>query len=167
MLNKEKYLDDIVKFSVSNDSFAIKKDTMEVTGCDDLLCSECLFFDKDKPLRECSNNIINFLNSEYVETPETPRLSATEYTILENLDDKWKYIARDSDKSLYLFTGKPYLKEWDSGEYMWDCKVEYDVVEFPYTDLFDFIQCKVERCYTIDELIKLYWDYTRQNSLGE
>lgn len=164
MLNKEKYLDDIVKFAVINDSFAINKDTMEVTGCEDLVCSECLFFDKDKPMRDCSNVIIKFLDDEYV---ETPRLSATECTILENLDDKWKYIARDSDKTLYLFTGKPYITEWDDDKHMWDCKVEYDVAEFPYTNLFQFIQCKTEHCYVINELIKLYWDYVKQNSLGE
>lgn len=164
MLNKEKYIDDLVKFATINDSFSIKKDTMEVIGCEDLVCSECLFFDKNKPIRDCSNIIVEFLNNEYI---ERPILSVTECNLLENLDDKWKYISRDSDKTLYLFTGKPYLTEWDDGKYIWDCKVEYEVVEFPYTNLFEFIKCKEEHCYVIDELIKLYWEYAKKNSLGE
>ena len=76
-------------------------------------------------------------------------LSPNEAIILSFLPMKWKYIARDKDRTLYIYTSKPvkdpYHEEW----------INYKGEEliFPYTNLFKTIKWSDNRPINIDSLI--------------
>src|SRR5699024_9456617 len=76
-----------------------------------------------------------------------PKINQEEYEVLKDLDDKWKWIARNYNGALITYTDKPMKNPnlyWDSfGERMDD-------------RLFQFIQWEDEGPYSIDELIKEY-----------
>ena len=76
-----------------------------------------------------------------------PKINQEEYEILKNLDDKRKWIARNYNGALIIYTSKPMKNPnlyWDSfGERMDD-------------RLFQFIQWEDESPYNIQELIEEY-----------
>src|SRR5699024_4801371 len=76
-----------------------------------------------------------------------PKINREEYEVLKELDDKWKWIARNYNGALITFTSKPTKNPnlyWDSfGERMED-------------RLFRFIQWEDESPYNIQELIEEY-----------
>lgn len=57
----------------------------------------------------------------------------TEHVILNNLDKKWKYIARDKSGDLFLFKNRPVRK----GD-LWDTDADYFLFNC-YNHLFEFI----------------------------
>ena len=90
-----------------------------------------------------------WLKEEYIEPVV---LTPTEKIILKNVDKKYKYIARDEDGYLFLYTDSPNkvgsnLRYWYSefGEIcdFWSCN-----------HLFDFIRCTDDEPYKISDLIK-------------
>src|SRR5699024_2309935 len=76
-----------------------------------------------------------------------PKINQEEYEVLKELDDKWKWIARNYNGALITYTGKPMKNPnlyWDSfGERMDD-------------RLFQFIQWEDKEPYNIQELIEEY-----------
>ena len=84
-----------------------------------------------------------------------PKINQEEYEILKNLDDKWKWIARDRDRLLFAFNVKPRkginYAVWDIAG--WD---DDDYLEIEDSDLFQFIQWEDEEPYNIAELIEEY-----------
>src|SRR5699024_7286520 len=76
-----------------------------------------------------------------------PKINQEEYEVLKDLDNKWKWIARNYNGALITFTSKPTKNPnlyWDSfGERMDD-------------RLFQFIQWEDEEPYSIAELIEEY-----------
>ena len=88
------------------------------------------------------------------------KINKEEYKLLKNLDDKWKWIARDEDRGLYAFLKKPTRKDglssyWrDTEPYPgWSSRVR-DL--FDEIHLFQFIQWEDKEPYNIYELIKEY-----------
>ena len=85
------------------------------------------------------------------------RINEEEYMFLKNLDDKWKWIARDDNYggSIFCFREKPHKDikggEWgpDTTQYKWLGKCEI---------LFQFIQWEDGEPYNIQELIDEYLD---------
>ena len=76
-----------------------------------------------------------------------PKINQEEYEVLKGLDDKWKWIARNYNGALIIYTSKPMENPnlyWDSfGERMDD-------------RLFQFIQWEDEEPHEIAELIEEY-----------
>ena len=79
------------------------------------------------------------------------RINQEEYEILKGLDDKWKWIARDKNGSLFAYLEKPpkdpYSRDWGLTGDEWFLIKEI---------LFQFIQWEDEEPYSIAELIKEY-----------
>ena len=77
-------------------------------------------------------------------------LTPNEAIILSFLPMKWKYIARDNNRTLYLYTSKPVKDEYHM---IW---VNYKGEEliFPYTNLFKTIKWSDSEPTNIDKLIR-------------
>ena len=83
-----------------------------------------------------------------------PKINKEEYEVLKALDDKWRWIARDKNRCLYVFTGKP-VKKYGPLLY-WGTEGFLSFELFDEKDLFQFIQWEDEEPYNIQELIKEY-----------
>lgn len=83
------------------------------------------------------------------------KINREEYEVLKELDDKWKWIARDRDRLLFVFNVKPRkginYEVWDVAG--WD---DDDYLEIEDSDLFQFIQWEDEEPCSIAELIEEY-----------
>lgn len=86
-----------------------------------------------------------------------PKINQEEYEVLKNLDDRWKWIARDRDLSEFLFFDELWVYEYKpvKGSKIW-MEAEGEGEAFPYDDLFQFIQWGDEEPYNIRELIREY-----------
>ena len=92
-------------------------------------------------------------------------LTQDEYTILNWLPKKWKWIARDCNGDLRIFTSKP-VKYEDIRTYklmvrdkIWVInsgkRAGNEVIIFPYKQLFKFIKYSDASAYNIDKLLKI------------
>lgn len=96
--------------------------------------------------RDCED-CVKWLNSENV---DPIILTDEERTILENIDKKYNYIARDKDGWLYLYENKP--KKFSS---LWEYDEYSTCVDFcVFKHLFKFVDWKNEYPYNIKDLIK-------------
>lgn len=123
MLNKEKYLKEIMDVVCSGDRIAVKKETNEVVGCSTIQCKNCLFGGE-----ACGRKIEEWCNSEY---KEPVVISATDLQFLYYIESEEYYIARDMDGRLCLFEQKPdrLIDCWDDMKtFSW---LPLFVVEFP------------------------------------
>lgn len=100
MKNKEKFAIDIAEIACNNNSFAIDKRTEKVCSCNYVRCDNCLFYDKNG----CDTTRREWADSEYVKKPV---ISKKDRAFLEYIKDGYKYIARDLNGSLWLYTTKP------------------------------------------------------------
>lgn len=116
-------------------------------------CEHCVFkeacADRDCKVIYCPDCRINWLQQEH---KEKIKLSDAERVILENIDKKYKWIARDyTDDEVCVYTDKPYKntnKNWvnDSINEVFDLEV--------FNHLFQFIKWEDEQPYNIEELLK-------------
>jgi hypothetical protein len=79
---------------------------------------------------------------------ELPKLSSAEQVILENLDKRYKWIARDENGFLYVYVGKP--SRYSS---YWKC-FEDELELNGFSKLFTFVKWEDETPYSIEELLK-------------
>jgi hypothetical protein len=78
-----------------------------------------------------------------------PKINHEEYEVLKELDDKWKWIARDEKGELWAYRRKP-IKEnkvWREG-----------ILMGLSNGILQFIQWENEEPYNIQELIEEYED---------
>ena len=94
---------------------------------------------------KCKECYIAWLNQEH---QEPIKLSDAERVILENTDEKRKWIARSELGSLQVFTNRP-TKSYR----MWNDKEGYDFLG-PFNHLFQFITWNDSEPYNIEELLK-------------
>ena len=91
-----------------------------------------------------------------------PKINQEEYEVLKGLDEKWKWVARDKDRGLYAFTGKPFKKYGPLLYWGTEGFLSFELFDkksfelFDKKDLFQFIQWEDEEPYNIQELIKEY-----------
>ena len=87
-----------------------------------------------------------------------PKINKEEYEVLKELDDKWKWIARDLVGELYTFVKEPYkdveFKHWSNDTCDWS-NYTCDWIMFE-NNLFQFIQWEDEEPHNIAELIREY-----------
>ena len=79
------------------------------------------------------------------ERKEKPKPTYDEKIILRNLPKKYKYIARDKNGLIFLFSKKP-----SKCDYSW---IGYNDIAFPYYHLFQFIKWEDEEPYSIEDLL--------------
>ena len=79
------------------------------------------------------------------ERKEKPKPTYDEKIILRNLPKKYKWIARDKNGLIFLFSKKP-----SKCDYSW---IGYNDIAFPYYHLFQFIKWEDEEPYSIEELL--------------
>lgn len=87
------------------------------------------------------------------------KINREEYEVLKGLDNKWKWIARDEDKSLWVFTDKPFRKRGGISQSCWDTETgrSYPLFELiGEIHLFQFIHWEDAKLYEIAELIEEY-----------
>lgn len=99
MKNKEKFADKIIDFACTRDNIAVNNQG-EVVGCYSLLCENCMFYTE----KDCETASRKWLEEEYVEPPV---ISRKDKRLLECIKGGYKYIARDYDGDLSLYTNKP------------------------------------------------------------
>ena len=75
-----------------------------------------------------------------------PKITEDEKVILRNLPEKYKWIARDENGLIFLYSKKP-----SKCDYSW---IGYNDIAFPYYHLFQFIKWEDEEPYSIEELLK-------------
>lgn len=75
------------------------------------------------------------------------KLTNVERIILENIRKEYKWIARNKEGYLFAYDEKPI-----KAKYSWNYK--YDIYDFPFDNLFQFIQWDDDEPYSIEELLK-------------
>lgn len=153
MKNKEKFAREIFNIACRGDSIAVTIANNEIVPCGSIECGKCIF--KVKEYEECSDKIKKWCESEYV---ERPTITSREKKFLDILLPKWKYMARDADKNLYVFDSLPI-----KGHNGW--RIEnismYDLCDYCYIskklfdNMFNFIKWEDEKPWSIEDLKKL------------
>ena len=98
MKNKEKYAKETMEIACSGDSIAIIEKSGRIVPCDVNRCSLCLFRGYD-----CKESTRKWAESEYTEKLV---ISKRDVSFLDYLKC-YKYIARDNDGELYVYTSIP------------------------------------------------------------
>lgn len=98
MKNREKFEKEIMDIACSGNSIAIEKECGRIAPCCDTFCVECLFGGGN-----CKEKVREWAESEYVEKPV---ISKRDRAFLDYLK-YYKYIARDDDEELYVYTSIP------------------------------------------------------------
>lgn len=84
------------------------------------------------------------------ERKEKPKLTDDEKAILRNINKKYRWIARDEDTMLFVFTEKPFKLD-----YYWKCGNEdYECCIYLFDHLFQSIKWEDEEPYLIEDLLK-------------
>ena len=76
-------------------------------------------------------------------------IDPNEAIILSHLPTKWKWIARDQNGDIYIFTRKPY-----KGKHYWTTGSVPDNHMFPYRNMFKCIKWSDEDPVNIDKILK-------------
>lgn len=102
MKNKEKYAKEIVEIACSGRSIAFDEKIGRVTVCKKTSCCDCLFCE------DCSyKRIEEWSNSEYI---EPVKISKRDRAFLDYIKACFKYIARDENGRLFVYSEKPIKK---------------------------------------------------------
>ena len=102
MKNKEKFAEQILEIACSGSSIAFDQKAGRVISCSGTNCSDCLFWDG------CSRKRIKeWSESEYV---EPVKISKRDRAFLEYIKACFKYIARDENGRLFVYSEKPIKK---------------------------------------------------------
>jgi hypothetical protein len=104
MKNKERFAKEIVEIACKGHDFRVDKNTNEVADCCDTPCTACLFLEMD----DCDKARREWAESEYIEKPV---ISKGDKAFLEYLREERKYIARDGDGKLCVYSSKPVKEE--------------------------------------------------------
>lgn len=145
MKNREKFAKEILDIACSGGTIAIDK-SGNLVDCRDLICTGCTF---GKALTCKKDELIpKWCESEYV---EKPTITSREKKFLNMLLPKSKYIARDENDKLYVYTEKPKRVMG-----YWGCPDgSYQILADIFGNMFDFIKWEDEEPWHIEDLKKL------------
>ena len=91
------------------------------------------------------------------------KISEKEYLILKGLEEKWRWIARDSydnhDGNLFVYPEKPFKNHYSGG---WVCGIWIHSID---NHLFQFIQWEDREPWNIQELIEGYEDESEETEV--
>lgn len=122
MKNKEKYAKELLNVACAGNRIAIDKRTMQNRGCANLPCGNCLFSN----CGNCDTRLAEWAESEYIEQPKIkPVISKSDRLFLDYLREEYKFVVRDEDNKLFVYSSKPYSKPYkDKNSKCWcayDC----------------------------------------------
>ena len=145
MKNREKFAKEILDIACKGNHFGVTK-AGEIISCPETDCAKCLFNDDI----DCDISLEQWSESEYV---EKNTITSREKKFLDVLLPKLKYIARDSNNSLYVYPIKPirFGAHWMVKNDYYFYKIAKDM----YGDMFDFIKWEDEKPWSIEDLKKL------------
>ena len=145
MKNREKFAKEILDIACKGNHFGVTK-AGEIISCPETDCAKCLFNDDI----DCDISLEQWSESEYV---EKNTITSREKKFLDVLLPKWKYIARDSNNSLFIYPIKPIRFGT-----CWMVKNDYNVYKIAkdvYGNMFNFIRWEDEEPWSIEDLKKL------------
>lgn len=145
MKNREKFAKEILDIACNGGSIGVDKTTNKPIDCDYLGCKNCAIGG------ECITGIKEWSESEYI---EKPTITSKEKAFLNLLLPRWKYIVRDKNTSLYVFTTIPRKATdcWSVKDISNDyCHVFKDLLG----EMFNFIKWEDEEPWSIEDLKKL------------
>lgn len=145
MKNREKFAKEILDIACKGNHFGVTK-AGEIISCPETDCAKCLFNDDI----DCDISLEQWSESEYV---EKNTITSRENKFLDVLLPKWKYIARDSNNSLFIYPIKPIRFGT-----CWMVKNDYNVYKIAkdvYGNMFNFIRWEDEEPWSIEDLKKL------------
>ena len=87
---------------------------------------------------------LNYKNKDAFQT-----VSPNEVIILSHLPTRWKYIARDRDRTLVIYSKKPW-----KGSKTWKVGAPNTFMVLPYTSLFKCVKWSDDQPTSIDKLIR-------------
>ena len=102
MKNKEKYAKEIFEIACSGKEIAVDKISGKVKVCTEIDCNNCLFSEICSP-----NAIKEWAESEYI---EPVKISKKDREFLDYIKACFKYIARDENGGLFVYSEKPIKK---------------------------------------------------------
>lgn len=154
MKNREKFAKEILDIACNGRSIAVTKDN-KIVYCSDIPCESCMFNSCGKHIgraQVCLDRLREWSESEYI---EKPTITSREKKFLSLILSKWKYLARDKNKHLYVFDSLP--SKGDNGWrieniLMCDC---CNIFKKLFGDMFDFIKWEDEKPWSIEDLKKL------------
>lgn len=146
MKNKEKYAEQIIEIACDGNRIAIVRQTGKFRPCHKTPCRECLFHSSDA--ERCKEKAREWAEAEYTENPV---ISKKDRAFLEYLREERKYIARDEDGKLCVYSSKPVKEEkyWylHSGRCSW--------LDFAFDVCFPMIKWSDSEPWLIEDLKKL------------
>lgn len=150
MKNFEAYEDKIKELE---GNIALNKSN-ELVSCNALHCCDCKFSDRSRG-EYCSAVMLEWLYEEY-KKPKIKVPLATKY-FLESLDDKYEWIAKDGDGSVWCYEFKPRRKCTQGENKIWSVYGKADIVcvkDIFKKELFDFLSWEDEEPTNIKELLE-------------
>lgn len=149
MKNKEKYTKEIVDIVCEDVSFGVDKRTGSPASCRELHCGKCLLNEMNR--YACYDSRKEWADSEYVERPV---ISKRDKAFLEYLREEYRFIARDENGRLYVYSSKPCrdksFKRWCSCGHS-----NSPSLHLNYNIDFPMIKWSDEEPWTIEDLEKL------------
>ena len=149
MKNKEKYAKEIAEIACNAHSVAVNKITGKPEKCVSLGCIKCLF-SRDNGSCNSIKKRREWAESEYVEKPV---ISKRDRAFLDYLREEYKFVARDKDGKLFVYSPKPFqdknFKLWWSG-----CSNGYSLHLY-YNVQFPMVKWEDEKPWLIEDLKKL------------
>lgn len=145
MKNREKFAKEILDIVCNGGNIGVDKTTNKPIDCDYLGCNNCAIGG------DCITRIKEWSESEYI---EKPTITSKEMAFLNLLLPRWKYIVRDKNTSLYVFTTIPRKATdcWSVKDISNDyCHVFKDLLG----EMFNFIKWEDEEPWSIEDLKKL------------
>lgn len=150
MKNREKFAKEILDIACNGRSIAVTKEN-KIAYCSNISCESCMFDGCGKHIgrsQACSDRLREWAESEYV---EKPTITSREKKFLNMLLPKSKYIARDENDKLYVYTEKPKRVIG-----YWGCPDgSYQISADIFGNMFDFIKWEDEEPWRIEDLKKL------------
>ena len=135
-----------------------------INGISELLSGDLEYYCDEKSCKKCDfNGLCNMSKQELIdyfssEVPEN-HLSDNEYNILKNVNEEYKYIARDDvGNELYVY-GKEKPEKMDR---KWRYSNLNDSLK-PFNHLFQFVKWEDDEPYEISKLIEAYEENHNEN----
>ena len=148
MKNKEKYAKEILEIACNGDSIAVKNN--KLTCCRCLDCYECLFNGSGC----CRKQVKKWSESEYIEKPV---ISKKDRAFLDYIKEEYKFIARDENGKLFVYTLKPCkdknFKSWCLLDCR-NCRISPNLC-LNYNIVFPMIKWSDKEPWLIEDLKKL------------
>lgn len=145
MKNKEKYAKEIVELACNRCDIAVSKATGNPIDCNIIKCDCCALY---KDGITCGVALKEWAESEYIEKPV---ISKKDKDFLEYIREGCKYIARDEDGRLCVYSSKPVKEE----NYWYLCSGRCSWLDFAFAIDFPMVKWSDSEPWLIEDLKKL------------